>query len=110
MIAVAASAVGLPLGMAMPKLHDWYPNSVGWVLVVFLVGAAVTALAILGFEKIAAAGKIASPWMFLVFVAAAVAGVSRRGVPSRGGVSGGAEEAIWASGPAAALSHGHLLH
>src|SRR5438552_5360058 len=50
--------------MAMPKLHDWYPNSVGWVLVVFLVGAAVTALAILGFEKIAAAGKIASPWMF----------------------------------------------
>src|SRR2546429_5524797 len=42
---------GLPLGMAMPKLNDVYPNSVGWVLVVLLVGIAVTALAILGFEK-----------------------------------------------------------
>src|SRR5256886_8342741 len=72
MISVAATAVGLPFGMTMPKLNDVYPNSVGWVLVVLLVGTAVTALAILGFQKIAAAGQVASPWMFMVFVAAAI--------------------------------------
>jgi len=84
MISVAATAVGLPFGMAMPKLNDVYPNSVGWVLVVFLVGTAVTALAILGFEKIAAAGQVASPWMFMVFVAAAVAVLPKLGVTSLG--------------------------
>src|SRR5439155_285941 len=76
MISVAATAVGLPFGMTMPKLNDVYPNSVGWVLVVLLVGTAVTALAILGFQKIAAAGQVASPWMFMVFVAAAVGDVA----------------------------------
>ena len=110
MIAVAATAVGLPLGMAMPKLHDWYPNSVGWVLVVFLVGAAVTALAILGFEKIAAAGKIASPWMFLVFVAAAVAVLPRLGVESIGDFWRVAQERIWTGVPVAGISKFTFWH
>ena len=100
MISVAATAVGLPLGMTMPKLNDVYPNSVAWVLVVFLVGIAVTALAILGFEKIAAAGQVASPWMFMVFVAAAVAVLPKLGVTSVGDFWRVASARIWTGVPA----------
>src|SRR5213596_2734288 len=112
MISVAATAVGLPLGMAMPKLNDVYPNSVGWVLVVVLVGTAVTALAILGFEKIAAAGQVASPWMFMVFVAAAVAVLPKLGVTSVGDFWRVASERIWTGVPAhgvAKFSFWHIM-
>jgi hypothetical protein len=51
MISVAATAVGLPFNMIMPALNDFYPNSLEWNVVVLAVGAAVTTLAILGFEK-----------------------------------------------------------
>lgn len=110
MIAVAATAVGLPLGMQMPKLHDLYPNSAGWVLVVFVVGAAVTALAILGFEKIAAAGEAAGPWMFLVFVAAAVAVLPKLGVESVGDFWRVANQRIWTGVPAAGVSRFTFWH
>ena len=112
MISVAATAVGLPLGLAMPKLNDVYPNSVGWVLVVFLVGTTVTALAILGFEKIAAAGQVASPWMFMVFVAAAVAVLPKLGVTSVGDFWRVASERIWTGAPAhgvAKFSFWHIM-
>ena len=54
MISVSATAVGLPFDMKMPGLNDMLPNSVGWVIVVLLVGGAVTALAILGFGNYSA--------------------------------------------------------
>src|SRR2546425_1133100 len=56
MISVAATAVGLPPRHAVPQLNHVEPNSGGWVRVGLTVAIAVTALAILGFEKIAAAG------------------------------------------------------
>jgi cytosine permease len=99
MISVAATAVGLPLGIDMPELTDVYPNSIGWMVVVFLVGLVVTALAILGFEKIAVFSKIAAPWMFLVFVAAAVAVLPRLGVESPGDFWRVANERIWTGVP-----------
>lgn len=99
MISVAATAVGLPFGMPMPTLADRYPSSVGWVLVVFAVGAVVTVLAILGFNKIATVSKIAVPWMFLVFVAAAVAVLPSLGVESAGDFWRVANERIWTGVP-----------
>src|SRR5436189_148891 len=109
---LAGAAVGLPVGMAMPKLDDVYPDSVGWVLVVVLVGTAVTALAILGFEKIAAAVQVASPWMFMVFVAAAVAVLPKLGVTSVGDFWRVASERIWTGAPAhgvAKFSFWHIM-
>jgi hypothetical protein len=38
MISVAATAVGIPFDMTMPGLNDLYPNSLGWVVTVILVG------------------------------------------------------------------------
>src|SRR5699024_3402921 len=42
MIAVSATAVGLPFGIAMPGLGDWLPTSLGWVITVFAVGLVIT--------------------------------------------------------------------
>lgn len=95
MIAVAATAVGLPFNMPMPALSDRLPTSFTWGIVVFLVGAVVTALAILGFEKISRFARICVPWMFLVFVAAAIAVLPQLGVHSWGDFWSVANSKIW---------------
>lgn len=99
MISVAATAVGIPFDIAMPGLADRYPTSLGWVATVLAVGALVTLLAILGFEKIARFGKIASPWMLLVFVACAVAVLPQLGVNSASDFWRVANERIWTGVP-----------
>ena len=45
MIAVSATAVGIPFDLAMPSLNDIYPNSMGWVLTVGVVGAICVVIA-----------------------------------------------------------------
>ena len=110
MISVAATAVGLPFGMRMPELTDRYPNSAGWVVVVLGAGAVVTALAILGFRKIAALSKVASPWMFLVFVAAAVAVLPTLGVRSLADFWPVAQERIWTGVPAEGVRRFTVWH
>ncbi len=42
MIAVSATAVGIPFDIAMPSLGDWLPGSIGWVLTVMAVGFLIT--------------------------------------------------------------------
>ena len=100
MISVAATAAGLPFDMAMPGLDALYPNSVGWVVTVLLVGSVVTVLAILGFEKITYFGKLASPWLFFVFVACGVAALPQLGMDSLGEFWTVANEKIWTGEPA----------
>lgn len=99
MISVSATAVGLPFDMAMPSLNDTYPNSLTWVVVVLIVGSLVTALAILGFEKLARFSKIAAPWMMLVFIAAALAVLPQLGVTSLADFWRVANEKIWTGVP-----------
>ena len=71
MITVSASAVRIPFGI--PAQTHWYPEDIRFVLVVIVVGAAVVTLAILGFKKLAQFAEVCSPWMFLMFIAGAVA-------------------------------------
>lgn len=99
MISVAATAVGIPFNMTMPGLDDLYPNSLGWVVSVLLVGSVVTLLAILGFEKIAHFSKVAAPWMLLVFVACGVAVLPQLGVTSLASFWEVANESIWTGAP-----------
>ncbi|MFH0759086.1 MAG: hypothetical protein V2B15_17500 [Bacteroidota bacterium] len=96
MVAVAATAVGIPFGIQMPALHDLLPNSIGWVLTVLGVGAVITVMAILGFDALARFAKVAAPWMFLIFVAAAIAVLPKLGVaPGSGNFWEVARENIW---------------
>ena len=110
MISVAATAVGIPFDMTMPGLDDLYPNSVGWVVTVLLVGSVVTILAILGFEKIAYFSKIAAPWMFLVFVACGVAVLPQLGVTSMSDFWTVANEKIWTGEPLSGRVHFTFWH
>lgn len=80
MVAVSATAVGIPFNVEMPTLTDLYPSSLGWVVTVFVVGAVITTFAILGFEKLAQFSKVAAPWMFFIFLAAAISSLPRLGV------------------------------
>ena len=72
-INTAAEALGFDLRIAHPQLTDTMPNSVGWVVVVVLVGAVVVSLAIMGFKRLAQFAAVCAPWMVLIFVAGALA-------------------------------------
>jgi purine-cytosine permease-like protein len=80
MISVSATALGLVFGIDVPKLGAVFPNSLGWVLLVIALGAAFTTMAILGFEKLSRFAQVCSPWIFLVFIAGAIAVLPRLGV------------------------------
>jgi cytosine permease len=110
MISVSATAIGLPFNMTMPTLTDMYPNSIQWVVVVLLVGSAVTALAILGFEKMSKFSSVASPWMILVFVAGAIAVLPNLGVQSVGDLGRVANEKIWTGVPFAGQTKFSFWH
>jgi len=80
MIAVSATAIGLAFNIKTPSLTDVFPTSVGWVLITISLGAAFTALAILGFEKLSKFAEVCSPWIFIVFIAGALATLPKLGV------------------------------
>ena len=80
MISVSATALGLVFGIDVPKLGAVLPNSIGWILMIFALGAAFTTMAILGFEKLSRFAQVCSPWIFLVFIAGAVAALPKLGV------------------------------
>ncbi len=95
MIAVSATAVGLPFHITMPTLNDWLPTGVGWVVTVLIVGFVITMIAILGYDKVAHFANICSPWMILIFVAAAVAVLPELGVHSFSNFWSVAKHKIW---------------
>lgn len=99
MIAVSATAVGIPFDMPMPQLTDIYPNNIGWVLTVFGVGAITTLIAMFGFDQVSKFAMVAAPWMIMVFIAAALAVLPRLGVTDAGSFWSVAESTIWTGVP-----------
>ena len=68
MVTVSATAVGVWIKFPMPGLNDLYPNSVGWVVAVLILGGMISIVAAYGYKTVAKIGNIASPWMVLVFI------------------------------------------
>ena len=99
MIAVSATAVGIPFNIPMAELTDWLPSSLSWVLIVLVVGTVTTLIATLGYEQVSRFANIASPWMILVFLAAAIAVLPELGVNSIGDFWPVAESKIWTGVP-----------
>ncbi|MFD3002997.1 purine-cytosine permease family protein [Pontibacter toksunensis] len=110
MIAVAATAVGIPFNIAMPGLDDMYPNSIGWVVTVMFVGTVITAVAILGYEQISKFANVCAPWMILVFVAAAFAVMPQLGITSLESFWEVAQTTIWNGVPVAGFSKFTFWH
>jgi purine-cytosine permease-like protein len=77
MITVAATAVGVWFNLPMPTLTDTYPNGVGWVIAVAVVGLAFTVVAAVGYEALARFANLAAPWMLAVFVAFGIVGLKQ---------------------------------
>lgn len=99
MIAVSATAVGIPFDLAMPSLHDVYPNSIGWVVTVFAVGFITTVVAMFGFDQVSRFANIAAPWMIMIFVASAVAVLPELGITSFADFWPVAQNSIWTGTP-----------
>jgi len=99
MIAVSATAVGIPFGLTMPTLNDWLPNSVGWIVAVVAVGAVTTVVAMFGYNLVSKFANVASPWMILVFLASAVAVLPELGVHSLSEFWARANDTIWTGTP-----------
>lgn len=96
MIAVSATAVGIPFGLPMPTLDDWLPTSIMWIVIVTVVGAITTTIAMLGYEQVSKFANIAAPWMILVFIGAAIAVLPELGVHKIGDFWEVAQTKIWA--------------
>jgi purine-cytosine permease-like protein len=99
MIAVSATAVGIPFGLTMPSLNDWLPNSLGWIVVVLAVGSVTTLVAIFGYNLVSRFANIAAPWMILVFIGAAVAVLPDLGVRSVSDFWAKANDTMWTGTP-----------
>jgi purine-cytosine permease-like protein len=111
MVAVSATAVGIPFNITMPSLGDLYPNSIGWVVTVICVGGVITAIAIMGFESLARFAKTAAPWMFLIFVAAAFNSFPKLGIePGLGNFWQVAGDTIWTGVAAPGQSQFTIWH
>lgn len=70
MITVSASAVRFLLDI--PAQLNWYPEDLGFVLVVLLIGTVVVTVATFGFDAMARFATICAPWMFLCFICGAL--------------------------------------
>ncbi|MCA9731839.1 hypothetical protein KC799_06905 [candidate division KSB1 bacterium] len=110
MIAVSATAVGIPFDMAMPSLNDWLPNSLSWVIIVLGVGIVTTIVAMFGYNQISKFANIAAPWMIMVFIAAAVAVLSDLGVHSVSDFWTKANDTMWTGVPLAGQSKFTFWH
>ena len=110
MIAVAATAVGIPFSIAMPGLDDLYPSSLGWMVTVFFVGAVITVVAILGYEQISKFANVCAPWMILIFVAAAFAVMPQLGITSFESFWEVAQTRIWDGVPVEGFSKFTFWH
>jgi len=99
MIAVSATAVGIPFDLPMPQLTDVYPNSIGWILTVFAIGAITTVVAMFGFDLVSKFANVAAPWMIMIFIASAIAVLPRLGVAQISEFWPVAKEVIWTGVP-----------
>lgn len=100
MITVSATAAGVYFKFPMPELNDLYPNSVGWVVSVMVIGTAIAIVAAYGYTAVARFANVAAPWMVLVFFVFGLVGL-REFIRADGGSKGLWELAttvIWKGG------------
>ncbi len=71
MVTVSATAIGVPLGEAiqMPTFQDTMPTGGAWICACTVLGILMTTVAIRGYGFVARVGHVASPWMFMIFLA-----------------------------------------
>jgi NCS1 family nucleobase:cation symporter-1 len=80
MVTVSATAIGAALpNINMPTFQDTMPTGLAWCVAVVILGAMMTFVAIKGYGVVARVGQLASPWMFLIFLACGIVMLGRLG-------------------------------
>jgi len=110
MIAVSATAIGIPFEIAMPTLNDWLPTTVGWIIIVVFVGIITTIIAMLGYNQISKFANLAAPWMILIFIGASINALPDLGINSASDFWLKANSTIWNGEPLAGQSKFTFLH
>ena len=110
MIAVSATAIGIPFDLAMPSLNDIFPNSIGWIVTVLIVGIITTLVAMFGYNQVSRFANVAAPWMIMVFIAAAVAVLPEMGVNSLSDFWTVAKTKMWTGEPLEGQSKFSIWH
>lgn len=77
MVTVSATAVGVWFNFPMPGLNDLYPNSVGWVVTVAIVGGLIAIVAAFGYQMVAKFANVAALWMVLIFLVFGLIGLKQ---------------------------------
>jgi len=72
MITVSATAVGIPFNMEMPRLTDTLPNGPLWIVIVVLIGSAISIIAAKGYDTVSKAANWMSPIIVLGFLAGGI--------------------------------------
>ncbi len=110
MIAVSATAVGIPFDLQMPTLNDWLPNSFGWIVAVILVGSLTTIVAMFGYDLVSKVANIAAPWMILIFLSSAIAVLPELEIHSLSDFWEKANLTIWTGKPLEGQSQFNFWH
>ena len=82
MITVSATAIGIPFDMPMPKLSDTMPNGITWVVIVVLLGVAISIIAAKGYDMVSRAANWMSPVIVIAFLACGYVALNQLGVSS----------------------------
>jgi purine-cytosine permease-like protein len=104
MMTVSATAFGVWFGFSMPNLNDTLPNSIGWILAVLGIGAAISIVAAFGYKVVSRFANLAAPWMVLVFIAFGLVGLKDFAVATQASISNPgdiwtlAQTVIWKGG------------
>jgi purine-cytosine permease-like protein len=110
MVSVSATAIGIPFHMKMPGLNDWLPNSLGWIVVVIVVGIFISIVAAKGYDAIASFANVAAPWMILVFLACGISALLQIGIHSLADALSVAKTIVWTGVPIAGQSKYTFWH
>jgi purine-cytosine permease-like protein len=109
MISVSATAIGAVIGIPTPALTDLLPSSTRWAVLTVAIGLVFTALAVLGFEKLAKFAAWASPWLFPAFIAGAIVVLPKLGA-NWTNLWEIAETRVWTGVPVPGQEQFHIWH
>ena len=70
---VCVSATAIREVVGIPIQREWYPTSVGFVIIVLIIGIIITLVAANGFDAVSQFSSCCVPWMIIIFFVGAVA-------------------------------------
>lgn len=110
MIAVSATAVGVPFNLPMLEIGDILPQNWNWVWIVIIVGSVITFVAAFGYDIVSKFANVCAPWMPLIFITGAFAVLPQFDVKSFSDFWTVANEQIWTGVPAEGMPKFTIWH